>query len=104
MENQSLTNTEKHGFLDCMENEHQPNIPILKTHVYFQNRVFFVSTIERTYDTYAGSSRGNETMAWEVDPKTLARGAWLYQGGGPNDHFDVCRQLVLSGEIKEKDE
>jgi len=83
--------------------EYQPNIPILKTHVYFLDRVFFVSTIERTFDTCVGSVRGKETFAWEVDPKTLEKGRWLYQGGGLNDHFDVCRQLALMGNIKEKE-
>lgn len=83
--------------------DHEPNIPILKTHVYYENRVFFVSTIERTFDTYAGSMRGEETLAWAVNPKTLEKGKWIYQGGGLNDHFDVCRQLANSGEIEEKE-
>ena len=84
-------------------NDHEPNIPILKTHVYYKDRVFFVSTIERTFSCLHGSLRGYETLAWEVEPENLKRGKWIYQGGGLTDHFDVCRQLANSGEIKEKE-
>ncbi len=74
--------------------------PILKTHVYFKDKVFFVSTINRSYGGYLG--RGLETLAWECDPKTLVRGKWIFQGSGFNEHFDVCRQLANDGKIKEK--
>lgn len=77
------------------------NIPVLKTHVYFEDKVFFVSTINRSYGGYLG--RGLETLAWELDKATLTKGKWIFQGSGFNEHFDVCRQLANDGKIKEKD-
>jgi hypothetical protein len=81
----------------------RPNIPVLKTYVYFEGKAFFVSTIWRTYDTCAGSSRGLETMAWEIDVKTLERDKWIYQGDGMGDHFKACRELASIGIIKEEE-
>ena len=69
--------------------------PILKTYVYCEDKVFFVSTIEREYDTYEGTFGGEETIAWEMDGETL--GKQVYQGGGLQPHFDVCRRLAVDG-------
>ena len=47
--------------------EYIPEKLIWKSYVWHDGKCYFVSTIERTYDTYAGSTRGQETLVWEYD-------------------------------------
>ncbi|NCC60006.1 MAG: hypothetical protein EOM12_03515 [Verrucomicrobiae bacterium] len=72
---------------------------IIQSYVFKDNQAWFVSTIERNYDTYEGSVRGPETMVWEWDPDTRKRGdSIVYQGeDGIDGHLRVCRSLHEHG-------
>ena len=74
------------------------NIPIWKSYVWYNDKCFFVSTIERTYDTYEGESRGNETLVWKYDWDKRERGEWLGQG---DNHIDTCTTLIKTGLLHE---
>lgn len=80
-----------------MENE--PNKPLWKSYVWYEDKCYFVSTIERTYDSYEGSHRGQETIVWEYDWDTATRGNMLLQAGHVGDHQTICRCLIAEGEI-----
>lgn len=77
--------------------------PVWKSHVYYGDKVFFVSTIERQYEVYGGITTGQETLAWECDPKTFERGDMIYQGGHICDHQAVCRCLICTGVVPDED-
>ena len=69
---------------------------IIQSYVFFgDGRAWFVSTIERDYDTYVGTVRGRETMVWDWNPATRERGDRIvYQGDeGLDGHLLVCRSL-----------
>ena len=77
--------------------EDRPNIPIWKSYVWHGDHCFFVSTIERTYDTSAGSTRGAETLVWDYDWARAARGMLIHQAGSVHDHQQICRCLIAEG-------
>lgn len=83
--------------------EERPNVTVIQSYVHFRDHAWFVSTIERTYDTYSGESRGLETLVWAWDNETRERGALLHQGGGINDHINICRGLLKDGELPDRD-
>lgn len=85
-------------------NNERPNIPIWQSYVWHDKQCFFVSTIERTYDTYEGSCRGAETIVWEYDYETKTRGKMVHQAGGVVDHQIACRCLFCFGEIPSEDD
>ena len=75
------------------------NKPVMKSYVYYKDRCFFVSTIDRRFITVHGSMRGEETMVWEVNPETYKRhDKILYHEGGVIDHLEICKQLRRKGE------
>lgn len=74
---------------------------VISSSVWHEGERFLVSTIERDFDTYQGTVRGKETLVWKCDATGLRVGMFIFQGEGLNDHFRVCRELVLTGEIKE---
>lgn len=76
---------------------------VWKSYVWHEDKCFFVSTIERDYDTYEGTSRGEETLVWDFDWKTGKRGKWIFQGAGVLDHQAICRCLLNDGKIPERD-
>ncbi len=78
-------------------NEYRPNREIWKSYVWHNGKCYFVSTIERTFDTGIGEVRGQETIAWAYDWKKGERGDMLYQGGNVHDHQQVCRCLIAEG-------
>ena len=85
--------------------EYEPNKRIWKSYVFHADKCFFVSTIERTYETYAGPSRGQETLVWAYDwDKSERLGGILYQGGHVCDHQAACRCLINWGEIPDEDD
>jgi hypothetical protein len=84
-----------------MDNE--LNKRIWKSYVWHGEKCFLVSTIERTYDTCEGSSRGCETLVWEYDWEKHERGRLVHQGGGVVDHQRVCRCVIAEGEIPDED-
>jgi hypothetical protein len=79
------------------------NARVWKSYVWHGNKCFFVSTIERNYDTCEGTSRGHETLAWEYDYENKLRGKLVYEGGGVADHQRVCRCVVAEGEMPDED-
>jgi hypothetical protein len=87
-----------------MNEELTRNVPVWKSYVYHRGKCFFVSTIERGYDTYSGVTRGQETMTWECDPETLERGNMIHQAGHICDHQAVCRCLINFGEIPDEED
>lgn len=81
----------------------QPNKPIWKSHVWHGGKCFFVSTIERTYDTFAGETRGPETLVWEYDWENRERGGLIHQGGSVADHQAICRCVIAEGVMPDED-
>ena len=84
--------------------EVRPDNKVIQSYVFYKDKAFMVSTIDRDYVTNAGVVRGYETLVWEWDVKTRKRGKILYQAGGIKDHFNICQQLLASGEYNEGDE
>lgn len=82
----------------------RPNVPVWKSYVWHKDKCFFVSTIERTYDTYAGSTRGSETLVWEYDWQKAERGKMLHQAGNVHDHQQICRCLIAEGLFPDEDD
>lgn len=87
-----------------MLDEERQNKEVWKSYVWHDDKCFFVSTIERTFDTYAGSVRGMETLTWEYDWNTGTRGKWIGQSGGIGDHYATCQCLILFGEIPDEED
>jgi len=71
--------------------------PVWTSYVWHGDQCFFVSTIRRNYDTYAGTIRGLETIVWEYDWEKREMGAMLHQAGGIEDHQKICRSLISTG-------
>ena len=84
--------------------EERPIVPVWKSYVWHKGKCFFVSTIERTYDTYAGSSRGQETLVWEYDWEKREHGKMLHQAGNVDDHQQICRCLIAEGLFPDEDD
>lgn len=82
-----------------------PDKPIWKSYVFFENKCFFVSTIERDYETIEGTTRGQETLVWAYDWEKRERiGEILYHGGHIVDHQATCRCLINWGEIPDEED
>ena len=81
----------------------EPNKPIWKSYVWHGEKCFFVSTIERTYDTCAGTTRGYETLVWEYNWETRERGNLIHQGGSVADHQTICRCVIAEGEMPDEE-
>lgn len=84
----------------------EPNKPLIHTTVWHQNSpaCFWVSTIERSYCTCIGETRGEETLVWEFDPENQKRGNLIWQGGHICDHLAIVRFLHLNGRIPVQDD
>ena len=82
-----------------MNDKYEPSRPIWSSYVWHKEKCYSVSTIERTYDCYSGSFRGQETIVWEYDWKKRERGEMLSQSGGIVDHQRICRCIIALGEI-----
>lgn len=80
-----------------LPNEHPEDRRVWKSYVWHNDKCFFVSTIERTYDTYAGETRGCETLVWEYDHDIGERGQQIGHMGGIEDHQRICRCLIAEG-------
>jgi hypothetical protein len=64
---------------------------------------FFVSTIWRIYNTYEGSTTGQETLVWEYNWATAERGELIGQAGSVEHHANICRCLIATGEMLDED-
>ena len=78
------------------------NIPLWKSYVFHGGKCFFVSTIQRTYDTHAGCLRGQETLVWEYDWDTSERGKLIHQAGSIADHQTICLCIIAEGECPDE--
>lgn len=85
------------------ETEERPNLPVIQSYVHFRESAWFVSTIERTYDTFQGEVRGLETLVWTWNTKDKVRGDLVHQASGLNDHINICRGLIKDGELPDND-
>ena len=80
------------------------NREVWKSYVWYDEKCFFVSTIERDYDTYGGTCRGQETLVWEFDWEKSHKGKMIEQAGNICDHQAICRCLINYGYIPDNDE
>ncbi len=80
-----------------MNENRQLDKRIWKSYVWYDEKCYFVSTIERNYDTYVGTMRGQETIVWEYNWETAERGEMLWQAQGVVDHQNICRCLIAEG-------
>jgi hypothetical protein len=87
-----------------MLKDHQPNVAVWKSCVWHKEKCFFVSTIERTFDTAAGSTRGLETLVWEYNFDKQERGALRHQAAGICDHKQICHCLIAEGLFPNEDD
>ena len=76
---------------------------VWQSYVWHEDKCFFVSTIERDYDTYEGTTRGEETLVWDWNYESRIRGKLLYQAGGVLDHQAICRCIINDGVIPDRD-
>lgn len=84
--------------------ERIPDKPIWKSYVWHIDKCFFVSTIERAYDTCAGATRGQETIVWAYDWDKCERGEMLHQAGHVGDHQQICLCLIAEGLIPDEND
>ena len=82
--------------------DREPDEMIWKSYVWHDKQCFFVSTIERTYSTCAGLTRGYETLVWEFDWDNNKRGKWIHQAGGIAEHQQICRCLIAEGVVPDE--
>lgn len=75
----------------------EPDYPVWKSYVWHKSLCFFVSTIERSFETAAGCVRGYETLVWDYNWARSAKGCLIHQGGGILDHQQICRCLIAEG-------
>lgn len=82
---------------------YRPDFPIWKSHVFYKDKRFFVSTIERTFDLPSGEFRGQETLVWDYDWDKRERGNLIFQSDSIIEHSKICLSLIKSGKITEKE-
>lgn len=76
-----------------MNEERYTNKRVWKSYVFHGDACWFVSTIERWYDSDGGGTTGLETMVWEYDWDNNERGRFVFMCGGLDDHHAICRCL-----------
>lgn len=85
----------------------QPNKSLMKSYVLFEDRWFYVSTIDRESSSILGPDRYSETLVWEYDMVESNRGDLIGQGesyeGSIREHLNICRRLFETGKCEEPD-
>ena len=80
---------------------------LIKSYVWYGDKCFFVSTIDRDSSSMAGG-RFSETIAWEFDWDKNERGAMVGQCGGSlgsiHWHIKMCQSLFDTGQAEEIEE
>lgn len=76
-----------------------PDRPVWQSYVWHKEQAFYVSTIDRRYDTAVGETRGLETLVWTWDEETKTRGEMIGHMGGLEHHHAICRCLIATGEM-----
>lgn len=86
----------------------EPNKSLMKSYVPFEDRWFFVSTIERNSSSMLGPGRYAETLVWEYDMEKNERGNIVGQGESCRnsivEHLKICRRLFETGKCEEPDD
>ncbi len=82
----------------------RPDVPVWKSYVWHKDKCFFVSTIERTFETAAGSTRGHETLVWDYHWEKHECGKLLHQAGGISDHKQICHCLIAEGLLPDEND
>lgn len=83
---------------------HTQNKTIWQSYVWHEGKCFFVSTIERNFDTCEGTMRGMETLVWQYNFEAKEREEIIYQAGGVHDHQNVCRCLIALGVVPDEND
>jgi len=80
------------------------NDRIIKSYVWYGEKCFFVSTIERDSSCVVAPSRYNETIVWEYNWATNERGNIVHQDDGPKGsiktHLRVCEAFHKYGCVR----
>lgn len=78
----------------------KPDLKLCHSFVYFEDKCFYVSTINRDSSAMTGG-RYAETIVWEYDEATKKRGVILTQGeaseGSLHTHSKFCQLIVSTG-------
>lgn len=84
--------------------EFKSDEPLIQSYVWFKDKCFYVSTIDRDCSSMQGG-RYAETIVWEWDWETRTRGDHVEQGygicGSIYRHIEFCKLLHTFGEIKD---
>jgi len=72
----------------------------IQSYVYTDFGKFFVSTIFRQ-DSTPYASWFYETLVWELDEDNNRKEHILYQTEGLNNHYELCKQLLIKGTYDE---
>jgi len=84
-----------------------PDQKIIKSYVWYGDKCFYVSTIERDSSSMLGPDRYNETIAWEYDWETSTRNEQIGMDGGPQGsitaHLQMCQRLHDTGVADDND-
>lgn len=86
----------------------EPNKKVIKSYVWYDDKCFFVSTIERDSSAVLGLDRYYETIAWEFNWDDQRRGNIVaIDGSGCGDlraHFEMCKRLHETGDPEKIEE
>lgn len=86
------------------EDDRFMNKRVWKSYVFHDDKCWFVSTIERWYDTAIGGTIGLETLVWEYDWEKNERGPQVFHCGGLDEHHAICRCLHGFGVVPSGDD
>ena len=70
---------------------------VIGSYVYHGGKCWNVSTINRVCSSPYAPTMYYETLVWECDPSTKKRGRMVHQDEGFHAHFNICREIILSG-------
>ena len=73
---------------------------VLKSYVYTDKGNFFVSTVFRQ-DSTPYATWFYETLVWKLNDENEREEHILYMSEGLENHYEICRQLIRTGEYNE---
>lgn len=83
------------------------NKSLIQSYVYFEDKCFYVSTINRRSSAINNPCMFSETLVWACDRKTNERGALIGQEAGIKDsiktHIKVCELILKTGKCEEEE-
>lgn len=76
---------------------------VIKSYVWYEDKCFFVSTIERDSSSALGPDRFNETLVWAYDWDRHDRSELLHQDGAMKgsiaQHLMICTRIHDTGKM-----